>query len=112
MPLTEADLVGGADEDTYMKQRDARFKRGEKWISHEYTSLRCTVAVTVISAEVAEMGKYFHEAKFNLRRRRGLDVFCNADTSPAVRLVKQYLYYLDNPDDDFWLPIRAFGRLE
>eukprot|EP00969_Alexandrium_andersonii_P332463 14691785-Alexandrium_andersonii.AAC.1 len=71
-PITESELFGAEQDDTYMKKRQRRFKKAHAWLSHADTPLLQCVGLALLFPLVAILGTFFEAARFDSTGASGM----------------------------------------
>jgi hypothetical protein len=74
--LSDADLFGIGDEDTYAKKRERRFQSSWRWLIAQDSAMKQSVGATLLIPLVSMMGRFFAQSKFENSGEKGVLEFC------------------------------------
>ena len=89
--LSENELIGLGEEDTYMKKREKRFRRASGWLSAESTALQQSVGCVLLVPIVRCMGSFFKAAEFERKKVLAIYDFCRETSSPGSTTINRKL---------------------
>lgn len=107
LELDAEDLFGLDNQQTFIRQEQARFTRVQRFLTCRWTRPKLLACTLVLQQTLEILSSCFKASKRNAASSRSILTLIHEERSPVTRVNRNLCHALCDPESSFWLPLRG-----